>query len=214
MLNAELVNGEVELFVVLFILTDCLRWELKPALKLETLGEDETLAVPLEIDPDLLKNLLKSAIDECLVAVAEELLSWLEWEFGEWSSLICCICCGVEKFSEFPVCVLGDDEITSWLVEVDLLDFEKKLANEEEDLLELLWYDEDTRASSDCLETMNLESIWEVDVTVGEDNWWPVINWPLLGIFENEELILDPLPEDVGLWLPGGAYGIDADNWV
>lgn len=65
--------------------TELWRWELNPALKFETLGDE---GGAFEMEADLLKNLLKSAIEECLVDT-DELLSLLDWEEGE-----CRSCCG------------------------------------------------------------------------------------------------------------------------
>lgn len=58
------------------------RCELNPALKFETLGEE---GGALEIEVDLLKNLLKSAMEECLVDI-DEVLSLLDCEDGECKS--------------------------------------------------------------------------------------------------------------------------------
>lgn len=79
----------------------------------------------------------------------------------------------------------GDDGTLSKFVAVDLLDLEKKLAKEDDDLL-LLTEEDNPRASIFCLETTNLDSIW-LEATVGDDNWVPVMNCPLMGMFVNED---------------------------
>lgn len=86
------------------------------------------------------------------------------------------------------------------MVAVDLLDLEKKLANEEDDLLLVFTEEDRPRASIFCLETTNLDSIW-LEATVGEDNCVPVMNCPLTGMFVNEDEL--GVPEVGGLWLPG-----------
>lgn len=104
-----------------------------------------------------MKNLLKSAIDECLVEL--ELLSKLDWGGGTPSGFCCDGKCNVlDGWYVVDIPALpGDADTPSKLVAVDLLDLEKKLDSVDDDLL--LWDAERVLASIFCLETMNLESI-------------------------------------------------------